>query len=234
MKKKKLIILFTSIIMSFLLVTVFAAFIFHSNINSEANLGKIELVDKQFLDYSNPNLVNVIDAKSQNKIKCYATKRGGYTDEDASLIYLNQLGFSFSFNNTIDAYARIHFADAWVSKKIYQNGTTNEVYVKKDKLRGASPFNIKEIVDEKGNLVDFVYDEKGNYLYLKNIINGDGSLKSFSFRIDSSYFYEPIPSKSFREQVTVEVSYLVDIVQANRAEAIWNVDLDTIFRKGNA
>ena len=220
--------------MSLLLVTVFAAFMFRSIVDSEADLGKIELVDKQFLDYSNSDAVNVIDAKIQNKIKCYATKRGGYTDEDTSLIYLNQLGFSFSVNPTIDSYARIHFADAWVSKKIYQNGTTNEVYVKKDKLKGVSPFNIKEILDETGNPVEFVYDEKGNYLYLKNVLKGDGTLKKFSFRIDSSYFYEPTPSKSFREQIIVEVSYLVDIVQANRAEAIWKVDLDTILGKGNA
>ena len=245
MNKKKIIILLTTILLSLSLITVFGAFVFRGYINGTANPGNIILEDKLFLDYSlsadeiaapensaltplellkkrTTGLPKKIDAKTANSITCYATERKGYDDEK-KLIYLNQLGFEFSFTPEVDSYVRIHFEDAWISKKVYNNGSEKKSYITKDKLEGSkSPFDVSDI--------NWVYDEETNCVYLKAIAKPANGKQSYSFNISSDYWYhQATPSKTFREQIMVQVSYVVDVVQANRAEAIWGVDLDNIL-----
>ncbi len=251
MSKKKLIILITTIILSLSLVTTLAAFIFIGNVNGNVEPGNIVLNEKSFLDYSLKDAERndskyqgltplellkertqgtpaKIDAITTNSITCYATERKGYNDEDNSLIYLNQLGFEFSFTPQIDSYVRIHFEDAWISKKVYNNGSEKKSYITKDKLNGSkSPFDISN--------ESWVYDENTNCAYLKTIATQANGMQSYSFNIDSNYWYTQLnPSKNFREQILVQISYVVDVVQANRAEAIWGVDLDKILGRSQA
>ena len=249
MSKKKITILVSSVVLSFLLITVFAAFIFKSDILGTAGTGTITLESKSYLDYSIPNkdsdksdtnalldrLSQRIPAGSEPKridassgsITCYATKRNGYTNEDTSLIYLNQLGFEFSFKASLDSYIRIHFED---------NGITKESYITKDKLNsGKSPFSIDTIKATKNGITEnpsFVYIEDQNYLYIKSPVAGDGAINTYSLNIDPNLpYYTLDEGVSFREQILVEVTYIVDIVQANRAEAKWGVSLDEIFKE---
>ena len=243
--KNKIIILIGSIIMGLSLAFVFAAFVFHKVVDGTAESGNIVVNEKYFLncapligdleesdDYltalkkrnSEPTKIST---SYKNSITCYATEKKGYNDEleydGEEYFYLNQLGFQFSFTNTISVYVRIHFEDAWVSQKTYTNGSVTKNYITKDKLEdNKTPF---DIADDS-----WVYDEATNCLYLKTMVEPQNNETKYSFYINEEYWYTSTNvSKAFREQILVEVSYFVDIVQANRAELKWGVDFDNLF-----
>lgn len=236
MKKKKLIILIGSLVLITSIVVVFAAFMFHKNITGTGFTGTIEVDEMYFGDYSQVTEenteANYMDAKGES-ITCYATKKQGWSGETDD-IYLNQLSLKFSYTITIPVYIRVHIQDAWISTKTYTNGNVNKSYIEKDKIDGESPFKPTDIQN-------WVYDEATNCIYYKQMITLDETVGTSTtttklssktitqeFVLDDSYFYDPDRSTSYREHVTVQVSYYVDIVQANRAEKKWQVDFDTL------
>ncbi|MBQ3254039.1 MAG: hypothetical protein IJA65_05720 [Acholeplasmatales bacterium] len=232
MKKSKLIILIGSLVLITSCVLVFAAFMFHKNVTGTASTGKIEADEMYFGDYSGVTeentLANYMDAKG-GSITCYATEKQGWANETDN-IYLNQLSLKFSYETNMAVYVRVHIQDAWISTKIYTSGNITTTYIEKDKIdSGQSPFYID---DEEWH-----YDEATNCMYYKTMVTvteGESSeTKEHEFKLDSNYFYRTESSTSYREHVTVQVSYYVDIVQANRAERIWGVDLDSILNTEN-
>ncbi|MGM9969088.1 MAG: hypothetical protein ACI35S_01690 [Anaeroplasma sp.] len=227
MKKKKLIILGGILSLSLFICIVFGAFIFKRIVDGNVSTGTINLSEKYFLDYSIEDSEerapegSLINAKETNSITCYATKKKGYKDEE-DYFYLNQLGFKFSFTNTIDVYVRIHIQDSWISRKVYNNGNVIENYITKDKVEGKSPF---DITDEY-----WIYDEETNCAYLKTKVSADSENNSFTFNINEDYWYESsINTNAYREQILVQISFIVDIVQANRAAKKWDVNLSDLL-----
>ena len=144
---------------------------------------------------------------------------------DNSNIYLNQLGFGFSFTNDIPVYVRIHIQDAWILTRQYSSNK-KETYSVKDQISGASPFAIN---DE-----EWFYNVAENTAYLKTIVsaseveNGKLVTSTYSFNVNPAYYYTPSKIAAYREFMDVQVSFTVDIVQANRAYKIWGVDPSTL------
>lgn len=141
---------------------------------------------------------------------------------DTKNIYLNQLGFGFSFTNDIPVYVRIHFQDAWILTKQYSSNK-KETYSMKDKISGASPFAIND--------TDWYYNAAENTAYLRTIVNSSKNDSSgnlianyYEFDVNPAYFYTPSKIVAYKEYMDVQVSFTVDIVQANRAYEIWGVD----------
>lgn len=236
MKNKKLfLILITIAIIAVISTAVYAAYSFtKAPGDDDVDLGKISLTDKEFLVYDSNNVASEIelDANGDNEeysvdnnvITVYATEKLGYDDELANTIYLNELGFQFTINNSIDVYARLHIQEAWISHKVYNNGTIVENYIRQDANAKASAY----IKDE-----NWMYDETTGYFYLKTKIES-GESNSYAFRTSDTtaeepYFYPITINKNYRESVFVELSFTVDIVQANRAQAKWGVDVDSLF-----
>lgn len=214
--KRKLVIVIICTIFFVSLFVGFAAFMFNRSITGDAGNGSIELIEKKFVLRGDVN--TEIDAKERNSISCNATKKGGYDEE---MTYeLNQLGVSYTFSSSVDVYMRINFEDAWISVKTYNNGTRTTTYIEKGKVSGVSPFSINDS--------NWVYDSTTNCAYYKGVIK-PGDTKTFTYNLNSSYYYETKSNSSYRECVLVEVSYFVDIVQANRAEKKWGVRLSEIF-----
>lgn len=156
--------------------------------------------------------------QSTNTVTCSAT----VNKNDTGNIYLNQLGFGFSFTNDIPVYVRIHFQDAWILTKQYSSNK-KETYSMKDKISGTSPFAISDD--------DWYYNAAENTAYLRTIVNSskndaDGNLiaNNYEFDVNPAYFYTPSKIVAYREYMDVQVSFTVDIVQANRAYEIWGVD----------
>lgn len=156
--------------------------------------------------------------QSTNTVTCSAT----VNKNDTGNIYLNQLGFGFSFTNDIPVYVRIHFQDAWILTKQYSSNK-KETYSMKDKISGTSPFAINDD--------DWYYNAAENTAYLRTIVNSskndaDGNLiaNNYEFDVNPAYFYTPSKIVAYREYMDVQVSFTVDIVQANRAYEIWGVD----------
>ena len=54
--------------------------------------------------------------------------------------------------------------------------------------------------------------------------NGVLQSSSYTFQVNEAYFYQVAQSTAYTEFVNVQVSFTVDIVQANRAIALWKVD----------
>lgn len=167
-----------------------------------------------------PNVLN------SSSITCYASEKGGYSEE-REYPYLKQIGLKFSFKPTIAVYLRIHIEDAWISQKIYNNGTAVESYVKKGTLNNTSPFT-------PADTTNWFYDESTNCVYYKHIIdpnsdtfssitNANGEI-AFTFNV-GDYMYTSGETHNYREAIMVQVSFFVDIVQANRAEQKWDVKL---------
>ena len=158
---------------------------------------------------------------AERAITCSATSK----KSDTNNIYLNQLGLEFTFQVEIPVYVRIHIQDAWKRTREY-SAQTRENYVLKDQISGVSPF---AVVDS-----DWVFDTATNYVYLKNMYiptqDSEGNYNSATFRFDvnEAYYYTSLLTSIYTEYIDVEVSFTVDIVQANRADAVWGLDPSTI------
>ncbi len=93
--------------------------------------------------------------------------------------------------------------------------------ITKDKLSDqSSPF---QLTGE-----DWYYDAATNCSYYKSVIPASTDAHNFSFDINSTYFYSADTTHAYREAIKVQVSYSVEIVQANRAETIWGIDPSTL------
>ena len=59
----------------------------------------------------------------------------------------------------------------------------------------------------------------------------DGSFKSstYTFNVNEAYFYNSSRTSAFIDYIDVDVSFTIDIVQANRAKALWKVDPSVDF-----
>jgi len=154
-------------------------------------------------------------------ITCSATSKK--SDDDN--IYLNQLGLEFTFQVEIPVYVRIHIQDSWKRTRNYASSSTTK-YILKDQVEGASPFTV---VDDS-----WYFDESTNYVYLKNMYiptqdsEGNYNSATFRFNVNEAYFYTGLTTSVYTEYIDVEVSFTVDIIQANRAEVLWGLDPSTI------
>lgn len=141
---------------------------------------------------------------------------------NSSNIYLSQLGLHFEFEADIAVYIRIHIQDAWIRTRQYSSGPRIN-YILKDQVNGNSPFTVS---DE-----DWYYDARTNYVYLKEMFvpdelnSGEGS---YTFLVNEAYFYNTLSTAAYTEYADVEVSFTVDIVQANRARILWGIDPSTV------
>ena len=148
-------------------------------------------------------------------VNTYGTQRDGSLAETGSYMYFNQLGFDFSIKTKVDCYVRIKFRDAWVSSKLYRGSSTpNERYTPKIQISGRSPFYVN---DE-----DWYFDTQNNIAYYKGIMRSQENSYDFSFDLDSTYFYES-DATTYTERMIIQVSYSLEVIQANRIKAVWGI-----------
>ena len=155
---------------------------------------------------------------SGDYVNCSATK----DKSNNNYMYLNQLGYKLDFTCELACFVRIHIRDAWIGTKVYATAN-KETYNLKGLTGNTSPFN--NMSDE------WYYNSSENTLYLKTMItpskDSDGNYinHEYFFNVNEAYFYLlDSETTTYKEYVDVEVSFSVDIVQANRAYAVWGVD----------
>ena len=176
-----------------------------------------------------PNAINA------NSVLCYATEKIASSEERSNCFYLNQLGFRFDVAASVDVFVRIHFEDAWILEKTVGGNTLEPQYIRKAQLSSTNyPFK------QATNNADWYYDQETNSVYFKHIIDSDAVtddtdtagnyIHTFSYDVKSDYFYTQDENAVINghQAVLVEVSFAIDVVQANRAYAIWGVDPLTI------
>lgn len=188
----------------------------------------ITVIDNSLVTSSNKP-----SAISSNKVTCYANYRNREDSRiDYDLPYLSQLGLEFTFTAKIPVYVRIHIQDAWISERIISSTRSRTKYVLKDQISGSSPFAVS---DEQ-----WYYDSSTNIVYLKTLYTPTYTVDSqtgnyvynpmsVTFDVNKGYFYYDTSPTAASTYTTVEVSFTVDIVQANRAAALWGSDFTKIF-----
>ena len=246
MKKKKLIFLFAICLLCFSVTLVYAAFMYNQTVTATSKVGNIEIISKNFISYA-PDVdytdkttypggkadqayLNAIKARetkgvnfTQDSVTCYATEKEGYNEEleptttegNRNYFYLNQLGFNIEFKTDIDVYIRIHFSDAWIRTKTYNGNTQDPEYI------------VKGHFDLDTTSSNWVYDAETNTQNYKQKISASSKTQQFSFDLDDDYFYtfgEGDTIVNGHQSVMVQVSFTVDIIQANRAYKLWGYD----------
>lgn len=169
----------------------------------------------------------VTQTYENDTIICYASERKRNDARiDYNAPYLNQLGLVFEFTTQIPVYVRIHIQDAWISTQFLSTRTERIRYISKDKISGSSPFTVTDD--------DWYYDASTNVVYHKEMIepvieNDVFKTQKFTFNINEGYFYYDKSAQAASKITTVKVSFTVDIVQANRAEKLWEVNFEELF-----
>lgn len=248
LKKYKIAYVIGLLILSLSISIVFAEFVFHQVSTVTTSLGGIQLLANKFISYApevdynatdendekiypggkaDASYLNALKVRNtdgiefeQDSVICYASEREGYNEEidpsnesgNRNYFYLNQLGFKVSFKTNIDVYIRIHFSDAWILTKTYNGNPQEPEYMLRDE------FNIDGIDS------DWKYDSSTNTQNYTKLINASSDTQSFSFNIADDYFYNVAELLNGHQSVMVQVSFSVDIIQANRAKTVWGYE----------
>lgn len=237
MRRKKLIIILIALLAISSPFIAYGAYRAIRNIIIDSTSGKIVLHSKNYIihDIDDPNtetdeslntiyegntlVNNAFFSINNGTINCYATKKIGSGVEEANFAQLNQLEFEFSFTNAIDVYVRIRIEDSWLSTKIYKNGTVRTQVILKDNVA----------LNKALEGTNWVYDSQTGYIYCREVTRKSDGETTLNIRFNPEYIYKTDIASAFVETITVSLSYEVDIVQANRANAKWNIDIDDIL-----
>ena len=153
-------------------------------------------------------------------VNTYATERN-LNSLEKKYMYLNQLGFKFSIKTSINAYLRVKFFDAWISSKLYPGSSKlKENYIKKDQIGDkSSPFMV--------TAENWYYDQTNNCCYMTLPIKASDTIHEFTLNINESYFSKSAASV-YKENIYVQVSYSLELIQTNRALTVWEIDPSTL------
>lgn len=249
MKKYRIIMISIIGVLLVAIVTVFAAFMFNQTVSSSAKVGNIHILGKNFISYAptvdhtdtttypggkaDDAYLEAIKARetagvafSQDSVICYASEKEGYTEEHVPTVptddspethrnyfYLNQLGFQVSFTADVDVYIRIHFSDAWIRTKTYNGNTQDPEFIFRDHF------------DVSASSEKWSYNSRTNTQDYTQLISASESVQTFSFDIDDDYFFANTDTiVNGHQSVMVQVSFTVDIIQANRAYKLWGYE----------
>lgn len=149
-------------------------------------------------------------------VNTYGTERTGSLAETGSYVYLNQVGFEFEITTKIACYVRIKFRDAWISSKLYKGSSSPIVrYTSKQTISGRSPFYVEDS--------HWYFDTVHNIAYLKTYMEAREDSYKYSFNLNPTYFYQET-NNNFTERMIIQVSYSLELIQANRAKTVWGID----------
>lgn len=143
MKKRKFLIMSLMIALFAVVIptVVFAEYYYDKKIrDASVGLGDMTIDSSIYLSYAKKNgdkytterLETPEEYPTSGRMTCYASEKTGYTGED-QYMSLNQLGFEFSYTNSIDVYVRVQVLDTWISRKYYSGSQeAKDTYISRD------------------------------------------------------------------------------------------------------
>lgn len=136
-----------------------------------------------------------------------------YYEDLAKYPYIDTLKVSVKVTSEIAGYMRVKILDEWQVTRDYINF---------DKVSQEAIFRATDEDSFMFNLGDgWVYDPVTKYCYYSKLINKGE--ETFSF-IEGGSFYTPKVSSYFIETCEVTLALEVEVVQANRFEALWGIE----------
>ncbi len=132
---------------------------------------------------------------------------------EVSTSYIESLNISIVISAEIAGYMRVKHLDEWaVTRKYYdfERESSESIFRSDDNL---FPYKLAE---------GWVYDKVTKYCYYTNLIEKGSENVSIPF-IVSGTSYTPKTSSFFYELCEVAISTSLEVVQANRYEALWGI-----------
>ncbi len=206
---------FTILILVILFTSMTLAWISVSDVkNVNTSFGSFELScsltanDKDVVFDHGTYLVNGLSKVDQENL---FTRLPGLAETN-NTSYIELLKISINVSAEIAGYMRVKLLDEWsVTRKYYDfdRESTESIFRSDDNL---FPYELAE---------GWVYDKVTRYCYYTKLIE-KGTKDTIPF-IVSGTSYTPKTSSFFYELCEVSISTSVEIVQANRYEALWGI-----------
>lgn len=204
---------------------VYAYYTTIRKVDIDADAGHIEVDDNALaLSYKSDNDFLNVDLNTpgfvDNTLTCYASKIRSY--DTLGYVEFSKLKSTINYKANINTKIRVKIQDVWISNKVYSTGREiNNVIAKQqvdeDSQNTIIPFTFSS---------NWEYDLSSGYAYYKKTVK-KGNTISLDFienyNASDAYYYPSISGAGFHETILVQLSFKIDIVQANRASSVWGV-----------
>lgn len=204
---------------------IYAYYTTTRKVDIDANAGHINVGDDALaLSYQSDDSFFNIDADTpgfvDNTLTCYASKIRSY--DTLGYVEFSKLKTTINYKADINTRIRVKIQDVWISNKVYSTGREiNNIIAKQqvdeDSQNTIIPFTFS---------ADWEYDLSSGYAYYKNTVKKGSSISlDFieNYNASDAYYYPSISGAGFHETILVQLSFKIDIVQANRASSVWGV-----------
>lgn len=230
---KKRIFLICSALLTILGIggAIYAYYTTIRKVDIDANVGHIDVSDDALvLSYQSDNNFLNVDVNTpgfvDNTLTCYASKIRSY--DTLGYVEFSKLKSTINYNSNINTKIRIKIQDVWISNKVYSTGREiNNIIAKQqvdeDSQNTIIPFTFS---------ADWEYDLSSGYAYYKKTVKKGSSISlDFieNYNASNAYYYPSISGSGFHETILVQLSFKIDIVQANRAYSVWGVKLWKLY-----
>ena len=164
--------------------------------------------------------VNGLSSVDYESTKKTLKPNENYTEYYAALdnyVCIDNLTISIEVDSKIAGYMRVKILDEWKVTRDFKN------------LNKVSQDVIFRATDEKSFMfaleeTGWVYDPVTKYCYYSNLIEKSDNPKTIEFIVKGSSSYIPKISSYYSETCEVTLALEVEIVQANRFEALWGIE----------
>lgn len=216
-KHNSILTMFFTVLILVIFFTSFTLAWISTEVSKEVNtsFGSFELScsltanDDDVVFYHGTYLVNGLSKVDQENL---FTRLPGLAETN-NTSYIELLNISITVSAEIAGYMRVKLLDEWsVTRKYYDfdRESTESIFRSDDNL---FPYVLAE---------GWVYDKTTRYCYYTKLIEKGSSDLKIPF-IVSGTSYTPKTSSFFYELCEVSISTSVEIVQANRYEALWGI-----------
>lgn len=222
MKKKGLYILSIIIFIVSFSISVYGFYTSIRSISSGVSIGKIRDGKVVLSRYDTQGQAHEISNGDigyvDGTLTCYASELKSY--DTSGYFEFRNIAATISYSAEIDTRLRIKIQDVWISNKVYSSGVEMSTVIAKN--WGAE--NARNPFSFVGS--DWTYDISSGYVYYNNTVKKSENI-SFDFlnNYGNNFFYETTTGAGYRESILVQLNFQIDVVQANRAEAVWGVEL---------
>lgn len=225
MKKRILILCSALLMMLGIGGAIYAYYTTTRKVDIDAEAGHIEVGDDAIvLKYQNDDSFVSVDNNTpgfvDNTLTCYASRIRSY--DTLGYVEFSKLKTTINYKADINTKIRVKIQDVWISNKVYSTGREIVNVIAKQQLDEDSQNTIIPFTFSS----DWEYDLSSGYAYYKKTVKKGNDINlDFieNYNANTAYYYPSISGAGFHETILVQLSFKIDIVQANRAASAWGV-----------
>ncbi len=193
-----------------------------ANRNSNINIGDFEAKAIPTIDGQNLYTVDGLFDENKGILSLNGVLKSKYTAaEQVGEYFVEDLHLDVLVNTDIRAYLRVKINTEWTLTRTYitvqRDPVVEAVYALSD-----FPYNLVPNATSTVELPtsDWMYDQATGYAYYTKVI--EKGLNTIPFT-DGAIGYNTSVSRNYVETCLASIGVVLELVQANRYEAIWNI-----------